>query len=237
MADNSIRRIAIAAPITAVAFDSEHDILYAGSGGQLLCYRNIGVLNDDQEIAEVGPNDIFSAHTIHGIKCADSVIPRVISFGGKGICVSSIQHDKKQLPARSIDEFMIELLLEDLDDLVLDCFLIDAMLFIGFAHNFIDVLVMAKVQQPPISIYRVQCPDISALFSLTIAVSDHDFKSEDRRRILVASGTAFGKIILWSFSLPVIATAERLLLQGNITPTITIDDTLINHEGKIAFTL
>ena len=237
MADNSIRRIAIAAPITAIAFDSKHHILYAGSGGQLLCYRNIGEQNDGKEMAEVGPNDIFSAHTIHGIKCVDSVIPKVISFGGKGVCVASIQEDQTQLHARSIDEFMVELLLEDLDDLVLDCFLTDTMLFIGFAHNFIDVMVIIRAQLAPTFIYRVQCPDISALFSLTIAVSDPDFNSEDHRRMLVASGTAFGKIILWDFSLPIIATAESILSQENVIPTITINNTLINHEGESFFPL
>lgn len=232
MAHESIIRIAISAPITAAAFDSKHHILYAGSGGQLLCYRNVGEQFVDIEVIEVGPYDIFTAHTIHGIKCVDCEMPKVVAFGGKGVCVATIQQDRMHLSTPTTHKFVVELLLEDLDDLVLDCVLTESILLIGFAHNFIDVMMTTLPLHAPNCIYRIQCPDVSALFSLSIAMSNDHLLSQDCKRMLVASGTAFGKIILWSFNLPAIDTANRKSFLVKDIPNVTIDDALTNHEGE-----
>ena len=272
----AIRRIAITAPITAIAFDITHNTLYTASGGQLIAYKNIGVQDESVSIVRILPIDLFSTHTIHGMKYVPCNIPKVVVFGGKAVSIVTIPRKNdiqircsSQLAADSIeteladsietelvvgrteDEFCVEMLLEDLDDLVLDCLVIENILLIGFAHNFIDVIitntlinVTCKAQN---LLYRVQCSDISALFSLSIAACILESETEKTKKIFVASGTAFGKIILWNFDVPICGRADdemkkkkELLAKESLSkeaisspgiPLISIENVLTNHEG------
>ena len=236
----SINRIAITAPITAIAYDSNHHILYTGTGGQLHSHCNIGALDDDIKFDISGPTDLFLTHTIHGIKCVECKIPRIVVFGGKAVCVAAIEAQQDDDAEVKTHKLVVEVILEDLDDLVLDCILTGNKLLIGFAHNFIDVLTIehqSKSRAPDL-LYRLQCTDISALFSLSIATAPISMGLEDsscqgKKKILVASGTAFGKIILWNFEIPADRPSVDTVPAVEATPIITIADMLTNHEGII----
>lgn len=240
-----ISSVAIVSSITAIAIDVNNNTLYISSGGQLTAYLNIGINKIHIPVLKIGPIDIFNINTIHRIKCfnnsrlnttvdtssgieliieEEKCMSSCIVFGGKGI---AIVKQNKYIPTNLIKEIIYE----DLDDLVLDSILIDNMLMIGFAHNFVDIIVITPQIPPTKSIctclYRVQCPDISALFSLSMTeISNKKYdslskESSDSKVIEISSGTAFGKIILWHFTVAV-----------DIVPVVVIDKTLSGHEGQ-----
>jgi hypothetical protein len=219
-----IRRVAITAPITAIAFDDDHRILYTGTCGQLSAYMNIGLVDKCSSADILSPLDLFNTQTIHGIKLVKSKTPRVIVFGGKAVCIAIIQ--EMQLTGKRIaqKQIVIEILMENLDDLVLDCTMISDVLMIGYAHNFIDIMVNDLQSNRLIRSYRVQCAEISALFSLSIVDDFCTVVDGQNSKVIVASGTAFGKIILWNFS---IADCE----EPRKEPIVHITDILADHEG------
>lgn len=221
MAD-SIQRVAITAPITAVTFDDHHSILYTGTCGQLSAYLNVGLedrLSSSHSICQV---NLFNTQTIHGIKLTKSKTPKVIVFGGKAVCIALIQ--EIHLTGFGRRQIITEAIMENLDDLVLDCTMINDMLLIGYAHNFIDVMISDLQSGRLRRTCRVQCPEISALFSLSIVANFHPIGDVDDAKVLVASGTAFGKIILWNFS----TTGNKESLKE---PIVQITAILTDHEG------
>lgn len=219
-----VRRVAITAPITAIAFDDDHRILYTGTCGQLSAYMNVGLLDECSSAENPNPLNLFHTQTIHGIKLVKSKTPRVIIFGGKAVCIAIIQ--EMQLTEKHIDQHQIvsEILMENLDDLVLDCTMINDTLLIGYAHNFLDVMINDLQSNKLKRSYRVQCAEISALFSLSIVDNFSTVGDGEESKVLVASGTAFGKIILWNFSI----TSSK---EPRKEPIVHIKGVLADHEG------
>jgi WD40 repeat protein len=229
---------AIIAPITALAFDGSNT-LYAGSGGQITAYSNIGVEDESIGVCTIGPIDIFSTDTVHGLKCVEES-REVVAFGGKAVCITSLERrDGNYSVSDFYSSLVMKMLFDGLDDLVLDSIMIKDILFIGFAHNFIDVLVILPGYSGCIKLYRVQCPDISALFSLSIAAQIR-FEAPGRNmKLLVASGTVFGKIILWNFDITAAGLHDVNCSNDDShaindvlkTPDVMIDNVLKSHEG------
>lgn len=219
-----VHRVAITAPITAIAFDDDHRILYTGTCGQLSAYMNIGLVDKCSSADIPSSLNLFNTQTIHGIKLVKSKTPRVIVFGGKAVCIAIVQ--EMQLTERLFAQhrILIEILMENLDDLVLDCTMINDTLLIGYAHNFIDVMVNDPQSGRLKRSYRVQCAEISALFSLSIVDEFCAVNDGENSKVLVASGTAFGKIILWNFSIPGSKECRK-------EPIVQITDILTDHEG------
>ena len=223
---NDIRTLDTIAPITGIAFDNYHKVLYSGSGGQIIAYANIGEVDRNADLFQVGPVDLFSTDTIHGIKPLKYCSPRIVVFGGKAVSIATLLLNIGHEGLRSDNKLVVDMIMENLDDLVLDCTVINDKLLIGYAHNFVDVLVennpLARFEKK----FRVQCPSVSALFSLSIVADNDNGDTKDSSKILVASGTAFGKIILWNFHIP----AVEKLIESNV-PIVSIVDVLSNHEG------
>jgi hypothetical protein len=223
MTRNHISRLAITAPVTALLFDGDHNMLYIGSGGQLLVYKHVGITDGEINAMRIGPVDIFDTHSIHGIKVIGKTLPKVVIFGGKAASVATI---KSRVDSIDHYDLNIDFNMQNLDDLVLDCTAVDDLLLIGFAHNFIDILSEDKKEGKYVRIRRVQCTDISALFSLSIVTASIGTSRKDCTNVLVASGTAFGKIILWNFD----ATREERTI-AVLSPTVRSSDILTGHEG------
>lgn len=77
-----------------------------------------------------------------------------------------------------------------LDDFILDCHLEGQnKLFVGHAHNFVDILAISSNDGHYETLGRYQCPFISVLFSMTMNMT---------HKYTIASGTVFGDIIFWS---------------------------------------
>lgn len=163
---------------------------------------------------------VFDFHNIHGIKLitAKELLTEdvlLIVWGDKSIAI--ISHDKSNIENISILYQFI-----GLDDLVLDC-LIDCFtlhqmnkfqLIIGYAHNFVDVYEISR-DFKKISSNRFQCPQVCVLFSMSfgnIAISN-------KYKIIIASGTVFGEIILWDIDLE--NMKHRIIINSK------------NHEGVI----
>ena len=223
MTRDQISRLAITAPITALLFDGDHNILCMGSGGQLLIYKHVGIEDGGIKAVMIGPVDIFDTHSIHGIKVMGKTLPKVIIFGGKAASVATI---KSRANSNDHYDLKIDFNMQNLDDLVLDCTAVDDLLLIGFAHNFIDIMSEEKKERKYVCILRVQCTDISALFSLSIVTASIGISKKDCSKVLVASGTAFGKIILWNFD----ASCDERPIAA-LSPTLRASDILTGHEG------
>lgn len=223
---NHIRTLDTTAPITGIAYSDDHKVLYCGSGGQVTAYLNVGEVDENTDVIRVGPVDLFSTHTIHGIKPLKNCLARVVIFGGKAVSIVTLLKDAVYDQSTTDYQLVVDLILENLDDLVLDCTVINDKLLIGYAHNFVDVMVDNK----PLARYertcRVQCPLVSALFSLSIFTGNEYGNVKDSLKVHVASGTAFGKIILWNFDIPAV---DRTI--ESFTPSVSIVDVLSNHEG------
>ena len=153
----------------------------------------------------------------------------------------------------------VETILENLDDMVLDCELLTPdtnassqgcrTLLVGYAHNFVDLMdifiskntiaTAAKYHRR----FRVQCPELSVLFSMTIDVGAQN--NNESNCISVCSGTAFGKIIVWSIDLSTIqpvtdqTTADQeggIIHQERVIHPLPTVRTLLSwtdHEGVI----
>jgi WD40 repeat protein len=231
---------AITAPVTALAFDGSNT-LYAGSGGQITAYSNIGVEDESIGVITIGSIDVFSTDTVHGLKCVEGS-REVVAFGGKAVCITSFERrDGNDSVSDFNSSLVMKMLFDGLDDLALDSIMIKDILFIGFAHNFIDVLVILPGYSDYIKLYRIQCPDISALFSLSIAAQTRFETSGRNMKLLVASGTVFGKIILWNFDITAAGLHDDNYSKKDShaindvvkIPDVTIDNVLKTHEGVI----
>lgn len=219
-----IGKLAITAPVTALLFDGDHNILYIGSGGQLLVYTCVGLENEKINASRIGPINLFDTHSIHGIKSIGKTHPKVVAFGGKAACVATIKsRDSNTADYHDLD---VTTNMQNLDDLVLDCIVVNDLLLIGFAHNFIDIMSEEKERGKYVRTCRVQCVDISALFSLSIVAASIGESRNGSSKVLVASGTAFGKIILWNFD----PTRNEELIAAS-SPTVRASDILRGHEG------
>ena len=223
MARGHISRVAITAPVTALLLDGDRNILCIGTGGQLLVYTGIGLDNDGVDSLRIGPVDLFDTHTIHGIKVAGKTRARVVVYGGKAVCVATMI--ARDANGSDYHDLEVNANMQNLDDLVLDCTVVDDLLLIGFAHNFIDIMSEDNGGKY-VRTCRVQCADISALFSLSIVTASMGVSIKDCSNILVGSGTAFGKIILWNFD--AIKNGELI---AELSPTVKASDILIGHEG------
>ena len=262
-----IETIAVVHPITAIAVagDTISTLLFVGCGGQVSCHRTL--YGDDRTITT--SVTLFLSDTVHGIKVyCDSMFHTlrssskssryrrnedvVVVYGGKAIgfvcpILSSSSNDDG---STRLD---VENILENLDDMVLDVELLttDAYnhpdhrtLLIGYAHNFVDLIDVFTSQNTTKyhRRFRVQCPELSVLFSMTIDVND---PNHECHLISISSGTAFGKIIVWSIELSTIHPAAihtnanqvkgEISQERKILPLPTVRTLLswTEHEGVI----
>lgn len=188
-------------PIRALAFSTNNPyLLYFCSNGTLTAY------NIESKVYH--SFIVFNSHAIHGMK---EVFEKILVFGDKSLCV---------ITSCDYKDFSVLTRLQQLDDLVLDCQIIVPLniLVIAFAHNFIDLYDISN-QSVPKNLSRIQCGFICVLFSISLSPLLND-------EMIIASGTAFGKIILWKVQI----TKETLLQK---TTRVNIFQVISGHEGVI----
>jgi WD40 repeat protein len=179
-----IKKVGGRFPITAVEVwelsQAEHYLLW-GSGPDV-------VIKPWQGAATETHVTISNCDSVHNIRLFTSS-SMVAAFGGKSLAVLSKVKGSFTLHSR----------LEQLDDLVLDFALrgthsptsesLDC--YVGYAHNFVDIANIS-ITGEYMRFARVHCSELSVLFHMAFA---SDATSEG---LTIASGTVFGKIILWT---------------------------------------
>ena len=174
------------------------------------------------------PLKIFQLTAVMGLKVVQrrgptDAAPLLFLFGDKSLCVLQVERSTDT----SEDTFPLQigrvLLLweQQLDDFVLDCSMLcsgdRSYLAIGYAHNYVDVYEIddyTKTPQlqegtnpnkdlaggrPPSRAGRFGPLETCVLFSLAFSSEYYDLGGGDSGWVTVASGTAFGKILLWRF--------------------------------------
>lgn len=204
MGDHKVQRSSGRFPITALeVWDVSNEEKYFIWGSGPYVSVRAASADNSEHIYAVSMND--SVHNIRIFKHAGIVV----AFGGKSLSVLTFQDGS----------FSVSVLLDQLDDLVLDFALpfasqwsVDAICYVGYAHNFVDI---ASIGGPDgyVCKARIQCPDISVLFHMAFAP---DCTSNS---LTIASGTVFGKIILWKVD----STAKSSLVHFKAS----------EHEGVI----
>ena len=145
---------------------------------------------------------------------------------------ASSASSSSQLSSQEAHDMRISI--PSLDDLVLDAIFvpitylksknpksIDGLLIVGYAHNFVDIIAISPtdVQRR----VRVICPKTCVLFSMKLHLLA---KSETCFHVVIASGTAYGDIILWEIQVPLegfTSTHSKMSILG----------ILRGHEGVI----
>lgn len=196
-----IGRVATVCPLTALEVfrrqDTQEVTVLVGNGSTLDVYDLYG---------DVGTQVKRSIHVlesscIHGI-CYRAVHGgRIIVFGGKCLQLldsgySFAEGGKMVLP-----------------DMILDCeYTINGefggLLYVAYAHNFVDVYSLAVDEGTSKLMYRMQNSCKCVLFSMTLSIDTAT------SNVQLACGTAFGKVLIWQFPM-------------------LIANTLVNHEERV----
>jgi WD40 repeat protein len=134
----------------------------------------------------------------------------VAAFGGKSILIAALKDGM----------FTTVCNLQQLDDLVLDFTILSASTTststieccVGYAHNFVDIATIEGGNRYTCNA-RVYCPELSVLFNMSFS------HLNSAGRLTIASGTVFGKILLWEVAMT--EKKSALLCRGT------------DHEGVI----
>jgi WD40 repeat protein len=247
-------------PITNLCIDDINNVLFASSGSGLIStVISINNANYNNNISST--LNIYDNFSIQGLKIVNN--NNLIVFGNNSLNIYNynVTNDNK------LELFEI-FKLQNLSDLILDCDIIynndNIILVIGYAHNFIDIIDLSepfslksnKLQSNQLSqhVYRICCSENCMLFSMSMNII-HD---NDNNKITIASGTAFGRIILWNIEFSNIDYSQKISnLSSSLLPKVTslkntsfllpslsnnVDDdipkshiinSLLDHEGVI----
>ncbi len=197
------------APITGLECLEDIDgnfVVYVGAGGEIRRYWG-----DNNERVEV-----FDHHSVHGIRTCPK-LNTLMGFGDKSVVLLQL------------DDLSVKNRLNKLCDLVLDCCIISRSegteqkmwLFIGFAHNFVDIVELPTSASPKF-VRRVMGPAPCVLFSLNFSAA-HIVVEEDQE-LQVSSGNVFGAIHLWVCPVD---------LRGEVEESPPSKAILQSHEGVI----
>ena len=189
---HSVKKLTSSLPICSLAINN--NTVYFSSHGLLKSQS----LDNQEEFSLV----VFEHHNISDIKCVDN---NLLVFGGNDLVIISVNDDVNS-------RLRISHSLKHLDDLILDCMLINNTLVIGHAHNFIDIHHISSPTNKWERSYRVQHPSKCVLFSMLIT-------QQTNNTLQIHSGTAFGEIFVWSLN----------MINGTLQPLHTFKD----HKGVI----
>ena len=171
---HSVQKLTSSLPICSLATNN-NTVFYSSHG--LLKSQS---LDTHEELSLV----VFEHHNISDIKCVDS---NLLVFGGNDLAIVSVNDD-------IFSRLQISHSLKQLDDLILDCILINNTLIIGHAHNFIDVYHTSSPTNKWERSNRIQHPSKCVLFSMLIT-------QQTNNTLQIYSGTAFGEIFIWSLDI------------------------------------
>ena len=218
-------------PITALAFlklPTSALYLLAGEGHFLKVF-------DERKRTLIYTERVFDSQAIHGIACES--LPQdagnsgaVLIWGGRSICLMSIEahHDTDGKPRCKVFRYLPEAVW---DDWILDgcfrtpnpadsgsgCKMIEAILVT--AHN--DLLRLKFVTESVETsedrcLYRIASGPSSILYSA------HMLWADDGCRVLVAAGTVFGEVLLWSFA-----------CDQSVSSEVCLHYRFTGHEGSV----
>lgn len=183
-------------PVTALAYLND-DVVLAGEGN-LLCAYN------EQDGRCLGQWRVFESQAIHGI-VIDTLSRDILIFGGRLISIGRLRID--------VDLVLIDQTHLEIDDWILDASFHDAQVALVTAHNALLAVDCqgANLQE------RSVIPQVDG--SNTILYCAH-IQQISKSRWIIAAGTAFGDVIVWSCE----------LLGGNVTRMIHYSFSA--HEGS-----
>lgn len=223
--------VALEVASVPISFKNETSILYFARGPLLMV--QFMPRNSQQIYDKIASKMLFEHSNISGIKSYTNAGDfGLIVWAGRSIAILIHKFDYSsecQSPTHTlISIFEID---DNLDDNVLDSSILfsphESKLIVGYAHNFIDVMINNSKSSEAkfVHFQRFQCPDICVLFSLSLSVRNYD-------EIVIASGTAFGKIILWKISTETnIESSISSTKENNKNCEILIN--IYGHEGVI----
>ena len=189
---HSVQKLTSSLPICSLAINN--DTVFFSSHGLLKSQS----LDKQEEFNLV----VFEHHNISDIKYVDS---NLLVFGGNDFAIVSVNDDVNS-------RLRISHSLKQLDDLILDCLLINNTLVIGHAHNFIDVYHISSLTNKWERSYRIQHHSKCVLFSMLIT-------QQTNNTLQIYSGTAFAEIFVWSLD----------MINGTLQSLHTFKD----HKGVI----
>jgi WD40 repeat protein len=188
----SIRTHCVVGPVTALCASQRlPSVVYSGVGGVLTVHNNNNNKDNIKQVANSNyAIEVFQTHSIHGIK---EVGDRVIVFGDKSVSIYRWDQSSELLHRWAEFVKMPDLVL-DVTALNVDC----TSIVIGYAHNFIESFRYSGDKNTFQLRSRVQCPVVCVLFSMSFGpFPEIEGKTMEVSDLVVASGTSFGKLILW----------------------------------------
>ena len=200
-----IRKFRTVCPVTALSAGSFKGgpILFSAAGGSISLFR------EDDHIEF----DVFDSHSIHGLKFYHDFGGCLLVYGDKSLKILTLQDDRGLTSSKSLPIlFQIVLELDHLDDLVLDASITQGSvtrLQIGFAHNFVEFFSLEVKSSSQGEFWHLKasqtkerefCPTNCVLFSMSFA-PNLALPKTLCHMATVASGTAFGEIVIWETSL------------------------------------
>jgi WD40 repeat protein len=195
--ESAMQKCVLIAPITSLA-SGLNNTIYAGSGNELITFTHSGRTRFH----------VFDHHNVHGINACVDNQGYVVVHGDKSVdtCYT------KEGITSAVDSK------RNLDDLVLATCIVNNKLFIGYAHNFVDVYSFNFTSGNSIFLHRTQASDNCCLFCMTIV-------PDTKGGIVIVAGTAMGRIDVW------LATGDATNIP--VDAKYAID----RHEGVIFRTL
>jgi WD40 repeat protein len=185
-----IKRLKSVGPCTAVETFERQDTgglhILAGIGGYLHVYSPEDLSSQNSRSIE-----IFQANSIHGIRYRQIAGGIVCVYGGKFVQLLT-------------SDFTVVGTMMTLDDMVLGIEITDCLIFIGCAHNFLDVF---SNNNERILLQRIQNSVVCVLFSMEF------FLDADSLHLQISSGTAFGKILCWESSTEALSEKKLVITQ------------------------
>ena len=220
-------------PITALAFlrlATSEPYLLAGEGQFLKVF-------DDQRRQLIHTERVFDSQAIHGIACES--LPQgaghsgtLLIWGGRSICLCLVSIEANlEVDGKTLVRFRQHMPEARWDDWILDgCFrptditdsrsgsnTIEAILVT--AHN--DLLRL-KLVTGSVETSESRCLDRIASGPSSILYSAHMLWADNGWRLLVAAGTVFGEVLLWSFTFDQTVSSE-----------VNLHYRFIGHEGSV----
>ncbi|KAK6435477.1 WD repeat-containing protein 6 [Oleoguttula sp. CCFEE 5521] len=213
MSDDVLQRRSSKVPVTALAFFN-NDVLLAGEGNILLAY-------DATTRQRVGSAKIFRQQAIHGI-FADEATGLLLIYGGRRIAVASLRHYADNITFSVSEE-------RDTGDWILDATFSpftdtdEGLWFVLVtAHNALATCEVSVVDdREPLA--HIESTSELVPGSNCLLYCAHILEISPSH-CLIASGTAFGDVILWSCMFP----------QSERDPVTTqVHCNFSAHEGSI----
>ena len=218
-------------PITALAFlpfGTSELFLLAGEGQFLKVFHH-------QRSKLIHTERVFDSQAIHGIACKS--VPQdaenggaVLIWGGRSVCLVSIERDldPNKEPLLKVRQCMPEVLW---DDWILDgCFRPTSITDSASRSNTVEGILVSAHNDLLWLTFVTETAEMKGKHSLhhvtsgpsSILYSAHMLWADAGRRLLIAAGSIFGEVLLWSFT-----------FDHSGSPEVYLHYKFTGHEGSV----